>query len=227
MLHSRTGLLGLLTVCFLIVGFACSSPHPETACVRLPTVAAATATSARPAQQPSVDGTWLFRCCDETATWVGMLTLVEDNGALRGAWLTDGDSHGSYLEGRREGARVKLWRRWRTGQVLHEQEYDLHLDDAGQHLSGSFREPAFDPTPHSVQMERGFVTEPRIVKAAPVSAPVLVPNSAEPRADGDPKRACDCKLVCYCGGIPPGRQHYEERARCGDSCKCPVCPPLP
>jgi hypothetical protein len=197
----------------------------------LPTTATtaplALSASPNPETQSSVDGTWLFRCCDGAATWVGMLTLVEQQGVLRGAWLTDGDSHGSYLEGRRVGSQVKLWRRWRTGKILHEQQYDLELDPGGLRLRGSFREPAFDAASHSVQMERGFVTEPRLIEVPQVGNPVLSPDGSETSAERDPKRACDCKLVCYCGGIPPGRQHFEEAARCGGSCKCPVCPPLP
>jgi hypothetical protein len=156
-----------------------------------------------------------------------MLTLVEEHGALRGAWLTDGDSHGSYLEGQQDSARVTLSRRWRTGVVLHEQQYELTLDESGQHLNGSFREPAFDAASHGVQMERGFVKEPRVLRAPEVLATVQAANGSAKAPERDPKRPCDCGLVCYCGGIPPGREHYEEQARCGGSCKCSVCPPLP
>lgn len=232
MTHSITASALLATAGFLLFAAACGKA-PEAPCVRSPAATAPTATTAASAvvatttAPTTVEGTWLFRCCDGSATWVGMVTLVESNGALRGAWLTDGDSHGSYLEGSLDGAHVTLSRRWRTGAVLHEQQYDLTLDDSGQHLSGSFREPAFDAAPHTVQLERGFVKEPRSVPAVAVATPVLTPIGAEKGPERDPKRPCDCKLVCYCGGVPPGPEHYEEQARCGGSCKCRVCPPLP
>lgn len=232
MTHSRAVLVALFTALLLCL-VACTRPSADAACAKFPDKAAppAAASQSPPliasATKASVEGTWLFRCCDGSSTWVGMLTVVEVQGALTGAWLTDGDSHGSYIEGRVDGAHVTLSRRWRTGAVLHEQHYELTLDESGQHLIGSFREPAFDAASHSVQMERGFVKEPRAITAAPTATPVLAPNGAEKGPERDPKRPCDCRLVCYCGGIPPGREHYEEQARCGDSCKCPVCPPIP
>jgi len=146
---------------------------------------------------------------------------------LRGAWLTDGDSHGSYLEGHVDGARVQLSRRWRSGKLLHEQQYELTLDSDGQHLNGIFREPALAATAHSLQLERGFVSEPRRVEAAPPAPVLTLSNPEKPEPARDPKRPCDCALVCYCGGVPPGPEHYEEAARCGASCKCRVCPPIP
>ena len=227
--RSMALVLALLTPC----APACNEPKHETACVRFPNATTPTATPAtvatptQPNLAPRVEGTWLFHCCDGASTWIGMLVLVEDHGTLHGAWLTDGDSHGSYVDGHSEGAQVQLSRRWRTGAVRHEQTYALTLDGEGRHLNGTFREPAFDPAPHAVQLERGFVNEPRVVESA-ATTPVLTPIGTEKHGPKlDPQRPCDCRLVCYCGGIPPGPEHYEEAARCGGSCKCSVCPPLP
>jgi hypothetical protein len=149
--------------------------------------------------QPSVAGTWLFSCCDSASTWVGMLALIDDAGAIRGVWITDGDSHGSYVEGHRDGSRVQLWRRWVTGSTRHEQIYELALDASVQHLNGSFREPAFEAAAHSIQLWRGFVPEPR---RSP--KPLLQTSVVRSAPDRDPNRPCDCGLVCYCGGVPPG-----------------------
>src|SRR3954471_8490620 len=138
----------LASVWAVTVAVACvlscvSQPPPAAACAQPPvplSTNGAVASSATP--QAGAAGTWLFRCCDGASTWVGMLAIVDDLGALHGAWLTDGDSHGSYVEGRIHGAHVELWRRWRTGDISHEQIYDLMLDESGQRLTGSFREPA-------------------------------------------------------------------------------------
>jgi hypothetical protein len=195
--------------------------------------------SVAPTAIASAEGTWLFRCCDGASTWMGMIVLVRAGTELRGGFLTDPDgpesgSHASYLEGRIEGDRVRLARRWRTGSVRHEQFYDLALTGDGVRLAGTFTEPAFDPAPHGIQLERGFTPVPRTEFAVPANGSKESATGAkreqsardsEPRRD--PARPCDCRLVCYCGGVPPGKEHYDESARCGGSCKCPVCPPLP
>jgi hypothetical protein len=214
---------------------ACAAQPGATACPQLPKAAASSATVKQLANPPapSVAATWLFQCCDGTSTWIGMLTLVEEAGQLHGAWLTDGDSHGSYVEGQRDGNRVQFWRRWRTGSTLHEQTYELTLSADAQRLSGNFSEPALDSKPHSIELTRGFVHEPRRT-STPITTNESKPVDLDPPREQalkqpakDPKRPCNCSLVCYCGGVPPGPEHYEESARCGGSCKCRVCPPLP
>jgi len=158
-----------------------------------------------------------------------MLVLVQTGNELRGGFLTDGDSHGSYLLGSVDGRNVHLTRRWRTGAVLHEQFYELVLDVTGQELVGTFTEPAFDQAPHRIRIQRGFAAGPRAQALPPVSKAQQDPYQTplDQSTTSDPNRPCDCKLVCYCGGVPPGPDHYRERARCGDSCTCRVCPPLP
>jgi hypothetical protein len=180
--------------------------------------------------EPGVSGSWLWSCCDAKNTWIGMLVLVQTGKTLHGAFLTDGDSHGSYLDGSIEGRVVQLVRRWQTGAVLHEQFYTLTLEADGQRLTGTFTEPAFDPLPHAIHIERGFSSAPRLPLARPITKPSRDPIEAilgEGDDGRDPKRPCDCHLVCYCGGVPPGAEHYRESARCGSACKCRVCPPIP
>ena len=198
------------------------SAHQEASTA--PTNVAATARpplelATAPAATP--EGTWLFTCCDGASTWIGMLTLVETGAELHGAWITDGDSaHGSYVEGSFDGTRVHLTRRWITGTVTHTQEYDLALDASGNTLAGTFVEPAFDPRPHGITFQRGFSKNQRRSGPGEAAAHEVVIDPAP-----DPKRPCNCALVCHCGGVAPGPEHYAESARCGGSCRCRPCPP--
>lgn len=185
-----------------------------------------------------VSGTWLFSCCDGVDTYIGMLVLVETGGALRGSMLTDGDSHGSYVEGLSDGDHVRFSRRWYTAGVLHEQFYELVHDARAHRLVGTFTEPAYEAKPHEIRIERGFTPVPR--RGAAPNPPEPTPPNDRQISKGasaeDAKRAwerknrerpCDCKLVCYCGGVPPGPERVQESMRCGDECRCPLCPPLP
>lgn len=215
-------------------------PHPPAA--RAPVVGGSAATPRAPvAPSPAdpetdVSGTWLWSCCDDAQTWIGMLVLVRSGTVLHGGFLTDGDGgHASYVEGTVDGDHVRLARRWYTAGLLHEQLYDLVQDARGGRLVGTFTEPAFEPKAHRIRIERGFSPLPR--RGAEAAPPTDASGSREiVKARDDASRAwerkrserpCDCKLVCYCGGVPPGREHQEESVRCGDQCRCPICPPLP
>src|SRR3954466_326162 len=96
----------LLAFVTCIVSCAGAPPSPPSC----PAAPPPSSTPSRPLAAPGPGGTWLFSCCDDASTWIGMLVLVQEGSDLRGGFLTDGDSHGSYLEGRVDGTRVHLAR---------------------------------------------------------------------------------------------------------------------
>jgi hypothetical protein len=206
----------------------------------MPPASAATSVATQTAadETDGVSGTWLFSCCDGADTYIGMLVLVEAGATLRGSMVTDGDSHGSYVEGQTDGQHVRFSRRWYTAGVLHEQFYDLVHDARAHRLSGTFTEPAYEAKAHEIRIERGFTPLPRRGAAPKPAEPAPSNDRQISKGAGaeDAKRAwerrnrerpCDCKLVCYCGGVAPGPEHALESSRCGDQCRCPLCPPIP
>lgn len=141
---------------------------------RAPVAAPTPAPGALTEDAAGVAGTWLWSCCDGSETWIGMLVLVEAGATLRGSILADGDSHGSYVEGKTDGDRVQFSRRWYTAGVLHEQFYELVHDARAHRLVGTFTEPGYEAKAHEIRIERGFTPVPRLLRR----------HSAGPRTHG-------------------------------------------
>lgn len=41
------------------------------------------------------------------------------------------------------------------------------------------------------------------------------------------EQACDCGHICLCQGVAPSRQQQAEKVRCGPTCHCSRCGPVP